>query len=164
MNQAQIHLALNHFPIAGAYLSFAFLVWGLLRKKDDIKFAAISLIIISGIAVLPMYFTGEGAEKVVEHKPLVTEEVIHPHEEAAEAAVVVYSVAALLAISWIIMKRKNKGPDAIVYKSLIGLMAITSVLIGRTAHLGGQIRHDEIRSGAVLPVEVKFERSEPPKN
>lgn len=164
MNQAQIHLALNHFPIAGAYLSLAFLVWGLFRKKDDIKFAAISLIIISGIAVLPMYFTGEGAEKVVEHKPLVTEEVIHPHEEAAEAAVIAYSIAALLAISWVVMKRKNAGPDTVVYKTLIGLMAITSVLIARTAHLGGQIRHDEIRTGMGAPVEVKFERSEPPKN
>ena len=145
MNQAQVHLALNHFPIAGAFLSLFFLIWGLLSKKDDIKLAATSLVIISAVVAIPLFFTGEGAEKVVEHKPLVTEEVIKPHEEAAEAAMVVLEISAALAIAWIVMKKKNIGPEKAVYTSLIALVAITSILMARTAHYGGQIRHDEIR-------------------
>jgi uncharacterized membrane protein len=145
MNQAQIHLALNHFPVVGSVLALVFLIWGLLRKKDDIKLAAVSLVLISAIFALPAYFTGEGAEKVVEHKPLVTEEVIHPHEEAAEAALIVLEISALLAIAWIITKQKNTGHDKLIYMSLIGFLAITSAMMANTAHLGGEIRHDEIR-------------------
>jgi uncharacterized membrane protein len=146
MNQAQIHLALNHFPIGGSILALLFLVWGLLRKKDDIKFAAVSLVIICAVAALPVYFTGEGAEKIVEHKPLVTEEVIHPHEEAAEAALIVFEISALLAIGWIVSKKKNTGHDQIIYYALIGFLTVTSALMAKTAHYGGQIRHDEIRA------------------
>lgn len=150
MNQAQIHLALNHFPIAGAFFALAFLVWGLLSKKHEIKLVAVSLLIVSAVAALPVYFSGEGAEEVVEHKPLVTEDVIKPHEEAAEAALIVYEISALLAIAWIAMKKKNMSAEKGVYYSLIGLMAITSILIANTAHLGGQIRHDELRKGQPL--------------
>ena len=161
MNQAQIHLALNHFPIAGAFLAIIFLIWGLIGKKDDIKLMAAALILISSVAVLPVYFSGEGAEEIVEHKPFVTKELIHPHEEAAETALVVYALSALLTVAWIVMKKKNIGPEKAVYFSLIGMMAITSVLMAKTAHLGGQIRHDELRP---VPPQVQFERSVPPKD
>jgi uncharacterized membrane protein len=148
MNQAQIHLALNHFPIAGAFFALLFVIWGLVRNKDDIKFAAVSLAIVAGLAALPVYFTGEGAEKIVEHKPLVTEEVIHPHEEAAEAALIVFEISVLLAIAWIVSKKKNTGHDKIIYFALLGFLTVTSLLMAKTAHLGGQIRHDEIRKDA----------------
>ncbi len=146
MNQAQIHLALNHFPIGGSILALIFLVWGLLRKKDDIKFAAVALIIICGAAALPVYFTGEGAEDVVEHKPLVTEDVIKPHEEAAEAALIVFEISALMAIAWIVANKKKSKHDKSIYYALIALMTVTSGLMANTAHLGGQIRHDELRA------------------
>lgn len=153
MNPAQIHLALDHFPIAGGFLALFFLVWGLISKKDDIKLAASALIIISAVAAIPLFFSGEGAEEIVEHKPLVTKALIHEHEEAAEAAMGFLQLTAVLAVAWVVMKKKNIGPEKAVYASLIGLIAITSILMARAAHFGGQIRHEEIRNNAVLIAE-----------
>lgn len=155
MNPAQIHLALDHFPIAGGFLALFFLIWGLISKKDDIKLAATSLIIISAVMAIPLFFSGEGAEEIVEHKPLVTKALIHEHEEAAEAAMVFLEITAALSVAWIVMKKKNIGPEKAVYLSLIGLIAVTSILMARAAHFGGQIRHDEIRKTAVLIAEPK---------
>lgn len=47
MNGAQIHLALNHFPIAGTFLALIILLWGFFSKKEQIKTVGIALIIIS---------------------------------------------------------------------------------------------------------------------
>ena len=40
--------------------------------------------IMVGVSVVPVYFSGEPAEGKIEHLPGVTEKNIHNHEEAAE--------------------------------------------------------------------------------
>lgn len=145
MNPAQIHLALNHFPIAGGFIALLLLVWGLWSKKDDIKCVATIFVVFSALTALPVFFSGEGAEEIVEHKPLVTEEVIKPHEEAAEAATVLWQISAVLAIAWLVLQKKKAGPEKAVYFSVILFVAITSLMMAKSAHLGGMIRHDELR-------------------
>lgn len=145
MNAAQIHLALNHFPVAATMLAFGILLWGFFTKKDQIKIVGIALAIVSALSTIIVFQTGEGAEEIVEHKPLVTEHFIHEHEEASEAAMIAIHLTALLGISWLVMFRIKKVHQEKVFALMLLTSLISSGLIANAAHKGGQIRHDEIR-------------------
>jgi uncharacterized membrane protein len=149
MNAAQIHLALNHFPIAGTMLALVILVWGFFAKKDQIKIVGITVIIISALAGIIVAQSGDGAEEIVEHKPLVTKALIHEHEEAADTAIVAIEITAVLGIAWLVMYRLKKNHLEKIFALMLVTNLVSAVLIADAAHKGGQIRHDEIRKGAV---------------
>ena len=146
LSAAQVHLAVNHFPIAGMFFTFLFLIIGMGIKSKNLIFTSMLFAIISGVAIIPMNLSGEGAEEIVEHKSGVTEELIHNHEEAAEKALIVFELTACVAIAWFIARVKK----VIWMKKLeiltVCLAAISCFLIANTAHTGGQIRHEEVRS------------------
>ncbi len=145
MNAAQIHLALNHFPVAATMLALGILLWGFFAKKDQIKMVGIALTIVSALSTVIVFQTGEGAEEIVEHKPLVTEHFIHEHEEAAEAAMMAIELTAVLGIAWLVMFRLKKDHQEKIFALMIITSIVSSGLIANAAHKGGQIRHDEIR-------------------
>ncbi|MDD4976042.1 MAG: hypothetical protein PHY93_16930 [Bacteriovorax sp.] len=149
MNAAQIHLALNHFPIAGTMLALVVLVWGFLVKKDQIKIVGITLMIISALAGIVVAQTGDGAEEIVEHKPLVTKNLIHQHEEAADTAMIAIQITAVLGIAWLIMYRLKKNHLEKIFALMLVTNLASAVLVADAAHKGGQIRHDEIRKDIV---------------
>ena len=145
MNGAQIHLAFNHFPIAGTFLALMVLVWGLIAKKDQIKMVGVALMIVTALTAIIVMQTGDGAEEIVEHKPLVTEHYIHEHEEAAEKALIAIQITAVLGIAWLVMLRMKKNQLDKVFGLMILTNLVSAGLIADAAHKGGQIRHDEIR-------------------
>jgi uncharacterized membrane protein len=151
MNAAQIHLALNHFPVAGTMLAFAVLAWGFFAKKDQIKIVGVALALVSAVTTIIVLQSGEGAEEIVEHKPLVTESLIHEHEEAAEASMVAIQLTAVLGIAWLVMFRLKKDHQEKVFALMLITSIVSSGLIADAAHKGGQIRHDEIRKTASGP-------------
>jgi hypothetical protein len=75
----------------------------------------------------------------------VTKELIHEHEEAGEAALIVLSLAGLLSIAYIVMNKKNHPLKDKLAIALFVLAIFGSGAILKTAHDGGKIRHEEIR-------------------
>jgi uncharacterized membrane protein len=145
MNLAHVHLILNHIPIIGIPIALIFLAYGVyVKNQQSQKFA---LLMLFGLAlfVLPVYFTGEPAEEIVEHLPGVAESFIESHEEAAEISLIltlITGIAALIAL-WF-----QKYPKKIHLMNL-GVMiiaGITVISLLYTANLGGQIRHTELRA------------------
>jgi uncharacterized membrane protein len=151
MNEAQIHLALNHFPIAGTILTFGVLLWGFFSKKDQIKIVGIALMIVCAATGLVVAQTGEGAEELVEHKPLVTEALIQSHESAADNAMIAIDLTAVLGIAWLVMYRMKKNHLDKIFVLMMASNLAGALLVADAAHKGGQIRHDEIRDGNVPP-------------
>jgi uncharacterized membrane protein len=153
MNPAEIHLITNHialFAVAAALLLGAA---GHYRKSDELTKAGLFALVLAALTVLPPYFSGEGAEELVEHLPGVVESAIHPHEEAAEAALIVLLLlgagsAAVLGYACKTGVWAKKAATALLVLALpaLGLMSYV-------AYLGGQIRHTELRPGGT-PVEV----------
>ncbi len=149
MNPAQLHLALNHFPIAGICFGLLFLIWGVFKSSNTARQAGLVLFILSALLVAPLFLTGEGAEEIVEGKPLVTEDVIHEHEEAGELALILTIASGVLAFGALVLhRRQHKLAQPALILTLVSGIA-SAVTLGRTAHFGGMIRHDEIRSGVV---------------
>lgn len=145
MNFAHIHLILNHIPVVGIPVAILFLGYGLYQKNSSAqKFAMLVLIGLSAI-VLPVYFTGEPAEKLIEHLPGFAESVIEPHEDAAMISLIltlISGAAALIAL-WF-QKDPKKSRMFNVGVLTIACIAVISLLY--TANLGGKVRHTELRS------------------
>lgn len=94
-----------------------------------------------------MYLTGEGAEEAVERLPGVSEAIISKHEEVAQWALI--SVVATGIMALIALFSFKRPAVTRISKILVLLLSIaTGGSMVQTAHLGGQIRHTEIRNSA----------------
>lgn len=152
-NYAEIHLLLNHVPILGSIFGVALLAAGLLRKSEELKKAALVLFIVCGVLAIPVYLTGEPSEEIVEHLPGVSEEFIEEHEESALITLVGIELVALVALAGLILARNKRNAPAAITSLCFILALAASLIAARTAYLGGQIRHSEIRSNAQIPAE-----------
>ena len=149
MNSVQMHLALTHVPVILSLVGLITLVIAFFIKNSIITKTSYILILVAGIAALPVFFTGEDTEEAIENLPGVSEAVIGRHEEVAKLAMMSIAAAGLAALVALFSFRWKIA--ARIFKVVIVLLAITSGgLLAQTAHLGGQIRHTEIRSGVVL--------------
>jgi uncharacterized membrane protein len=148
MSGAHVHLLLNHIPVLGTAFGLLLLLFGLARKSEEIKKVSLGIFVIAAVMALPVYFTGESAEGVVEHLPGVSEPIIEPHEKAGLAALIGIGILGLLALGGLFhFRRLDRLPGWFVTTALV-LSVVVGGLMARTANLGGQIRHTEIRSGA----------------
>jgi len=154
MNSVQMHLALTHVPVILSLVGLIMLIVAFFIKNSTITKTSYILILTAGITALPVFFTGEGTEEAIENLPGVSESVIGRHEEVAKLAMISIAAAGLMALAALFSFRWQIA--ARVFKVVVVLLAITSGgLLAQTAHLGGQIRHTEIRSSVALQNNIK---------
>jgi uncharacterized membrane protein len=145
MNASQIHLALTHVPVVLSFIGLVILIIGLLRKNETVTKTSFYIMLAAGIFSLPVYFTGEGAEEMVENLPGVSESIISKHEDVANFTLIIISITALLALAGILLYTR-KGIGKLARISVLVLSFISAGAMAQTAHLGGSIRHTEIRN------------------
>lgn len=147
MNSVQIHLALTHVPVILSLVGLVILIASGIVKNPTLVRVAYAIIVVAGIAALPVFFSGEGAEEAIEHLPGVSETLIERHEDAAKLAMFAIVASALAALAAIVALKWK--PSLQFFK--VGVLALSigaGALMAQTAHLGGQIRHPEMRNGA----------------
>jgi uncharacterized membrane protein len=148
MNATQLHLALTHVPVVLSIIGLVILIISFFTKSNTLTKTALWILLAAGVFTLPVYFTGEGTEEAVEGLPGVSEVDIEQHEDFAKATLVLVSASGLLAL--VGLMAYAFGRFVTVVKVLSLLLAFASAgAMARTAHLGGQIRHTEIRTGAL---------------
>lgn len=146
MNQAHWHLAINHLPIIIPIVGLLTLIGGYFLKNITINRTAYAIFIFGAITTVPAFFTGEGAEEIVENFQGITKAIIHEHEEKAELfAILSYILGGLSAFAlWSSIKEK-------VFAKSVGLavllLSLGTLFIGKqVGTTGGEIRHTEIRA------------------
>ena len=149
MNGAQLHLMLNHLPVMGALFSLLLLGWSLIRRSTEIQKLALGVALLAGLSSVPVYLTGEPAEEVIEHTAGVDEAYIEEHESMGKFAL--WCGGALGVAAGAALAAGVKNPRWLSAGTAITLLASVLVfgVMGYTAHLGGQIRHPEIRDGGM---------------
>lgn len=155
MNDAYLHLVINHFPIFSMLFGLLILGWGLWKKQQAIQNIAMVLFILGAITSYVAVETGEGAEEIVEdYVTSISHDAIHDHEEAAEIAMWFSLLTGGLALAGLFISNYQ-----LRYKNvLMGILFVAATAaVGTllyTAYEGGKIRHPEAHE------TVQVERSD----
>jgi uncharacterized membrane protein len=147
MNAAYLHLTLNHVPVLGVVFALGLLAAALFRRNDTLLRAGWVTLVVIALVALPVYFSGEGAEEIVEHEPGVTHDHIEEHEEIALFAIIGMEALGLLALAGLLLSRRA-APPSWARMSTLALAVIVAGLMGFTAYRGGKINHPEAHDGA----------------
>lgn len=149
MQAPQIHLMLNHVPVLGTLFAVVTLGAGVWMKNAGIVKLALAALVIVALAAMPVFFTGEPAEKAIEHAAGVSERVVEPHEDFAKVslvAVILLGAASAFALLRFRGRELSRGMALTVLVAGLGVAG----MLAWTAHLGGMIRHPELRAGSVM--------------
>jgi multisubunit Na+/H+ antiporter MnhC subunit len=154
MSVLHLHLILNHVPVIGT--AFVLLMLGVSVTRRNEGMARLGLGVMVGLAAITaiVFLTGEPAEEAVERVAGVSEAMIHPHEEAAEAALIATTVVGALALLALAAFRRRALPRWVTGSALVAVFGV-SVLLGWTANLGGRIRHTELGATAQAQREAE---------
>lgn len=150
MNDAHLHLVVNHFPIIGTIFGLGILIAGIVIKNNTIKNIAYILFIVSAIFAAISMSTGEGAEEIAEKLPSVTDEFIHEHEEMAEKLALILYVLAGVSLIGLYLNFKNHAKAHLV-SFFAFFIALIAVFFGKqTGTTGGEVRHTEFREKTTI--------------
>jgi uncharacterized membrane protein len=159
MNDAHLHLVLNHLPIILPVIGLFIMIGGLVFKSEIVKRTAFLVFILGAIVAIPAFATGEGAEEVIEELSGIDENLIKTHEEIAEKfAILCYVLGSISLLGlWANFYKKSFATIATYLTILICM--ITLYFAKQTGTTGGEIRHSEIRENSGTPAN-KMESKE----
>ena len=144
MNDAHLHLLINHFPLLGCIFGLAILIFGMLLKNKSLQNTAYIIFIIVMITGKASMFTGENAEDIVEELG-ISKNLIHEHEEHAETFMnIVYALGVVSIISLFANIKNHSKANLFAFLTLI--LAVVAIVLSKSVGTsGGEIRHTEIR-------------------
>jgi len=148
MNDAHLHMVVNHFPIIGTILGLGILITGIILKNNSVKNTAYFLFIVAAVFAAFSMGTGEGAEELVEDMPSVGKKIIHEHEEMAEKLAIVLYVLGVVSLGGLFMNFKNHSKATLVSYAAVVVAVVGVFFAQQTGTTGGEIRHTEIRTNA----------------
>jgi len=152
MNDAHLHLVVNHFPIIGTILGLGILITGIILKNNSVKNTAYVLFIVAAIFAAFSMGTGEGAEEMVEDMPSVGKQIIHEHEEMAEKLAIVLYVLGVISLAGLYLSFKKHAKAKLVSYLAVIIGVVAVFFAQQTGTTGGEVRHTEIRPNAVQAV------------
>ena len=162
MNDAHLHLVVNHFPIIGTIFGAGVLLSGILLKNNSIKNVSYFLFVIAAIFAAISMSTGEGAEEIVEEMPNIGKKSIHEHEEIAEKLAVVLYVLGVVSLLGLYTNFKNHSKAKLLSFLALAISIVGIFLAQKVGTSGGEIRHTEIRANdtttSVEPPENEEEK------
>jgi hypothetical protein len=148
MNPIQIHLALNHLPAVALLVGFLVIAVGGFMNHGVVRRVGLGILVFGAVLSVPAYLSGEGAEDGL--KAFLSAEyprdLVHAHEEAAEGAFICSLVAGVSAALGLWAAKTHR--TMLERRSLLVtcLLAIVGFgLLVKASHLGGLIRHFELR-------------------
>ncbi|WP_066839206.1 hypothetical protein [Rufibacter ruber] len=151
MNNAYFHLLLNHAPVYTVLFGIVLLLYGLLARNISLVKAGLTSVLVATLLTMPAYFTGEGAEEVVEHLPGIHHADIEAHEQMAEWALWAMGTAGTAALLGLLTTSSRparaRKPKVWAVVTLVVSIGAFALLVW-TGLTGGAIRHSELKEVA----------------
>ena len=148
LSPTHIHLLLNHGPTIGFGIAMGLFIGALVSRSDDLKKAALTVLVVVALLTLPTYVTGNAAQESIQNLPGVSKTLIETHEGAALAAFIFMEITG--AVAWLALwqfHRRSRITTRTLGTVLV-LAVVTMGLVARAANVGGEIRHTEIQLAA----------------
>ena len=147
MNWVHLHLALNHIPVLGTLFVGIMLATAIIKRSEELKRMSFAWFVALTIVSIPIKFTGDFAHEAVEKSDRLPVAGVAAHEQSADQATTGMFLLGLVAAFGLYRGRRQRPIPGWVAGATMLLALMTFALMARTANLGGQLRHEEIRSG-----------------
>ena len=147
MNWVHLHLMLNHLPVLGTIFGLLLLAWAVLRRDETLQRAALATFVLTALAAIPVFLTGEPSEEIVEDLAGTAKAAIESHEDAAVVALIAIETLGAMALGALVLFRRRALPRPLAGAALVFALA-TAGWMAQTANLGGRIRHAELGATA----------------
>jgi len=160
MNLAHIHIVLNHIPSIGTAVGLLLFIYSMVKKSDQLRKISLQLLVVMSLAVLPTYLTGNAAQSALRNRTDIPRGLIEVHQNAAIVTLILMTVTGTFA--WFGLwqyRRFSRMGSGTTYAMLI-ISIFTAAAILRTANLGGDISHPEIRTAVEVPAPEVAWRAE----
>ena len=149
MNQAHIHLLLNHIPIIFPGLGLLIMLIGYLFSSEPIKRTAYLIFIMGAFFTIPAFLTGEGAEEILEDIQGIDMKYIKTHEHVANTFSILNYILGGISVIGIWLNWKEHNLSRIVGMCVVALSLLVLIYAKQAGLTGGAIRHIEIRSASI---------------
>ncbi|MDR2205027.1 MAG: hypothetical protein LBE36_02555 [Flavobacteriaceae bacterium] len=166
MNNAHLHLVVNHLPIIFPIVGIVVLLIGIFTKSEVSKRNAYIIFILGALASVLAMATGDGAEEAVEHIAGVSKNLIHEHEESSELfAGISYLLGGISLLAFVTNIKKFPFAEKLSLSKylpfVVGIFSLITLIFAQKAGTtGGEIRHTEIRSGNLSPLSPEGGKEE----
>lgn len=148
MNDAHIHLVVNHFPIIGAIFALGVLLFGIILSSNPTKNVAYVLFIVVAVFAFISDKTGGGAAHMLKEMPNVDlgKDTIKTHAQlGGKFALVSYLLGVVSLVGLFLNIKKNSREKLVSF--LVLIIAAVALYLGKeVGTTGGEIRHTEIRN------------------
>lgn len=145
MNNAHLHLIVNHLPITFVILGLIVMVCGFLFKSDIVKRIAYIVFILGSLFGFAAFYTGEGAKKLLDGVKGIDGRFITIHEETALAFLAFIYILGTLSLIGLWANWQKKSFSKIIAFVIIGYLFIVLYYAIQTGTTGAEIRHSEIK-------------------
>lgn len=142
MDWVHIHLALNHIPVIGIPFALLTVICGWVRPRRDVLMFGLWLVALTTAAGIGIKFTGDEAAEMLNR---ANDPIITRHEESADQATTAIFVLFLASAASIFSGRRGQRVHKWLLIAVVLAGLVTCGLLVRTANLGGQIAHPELR-------------------
>ena len=146
MNLAHVHIVINHIPSLGMVVAACLLIFSLQKKNDGLKKISFQLLVAMSLMALPTFMTGSAAEAMIRNQSDATKGLIQAHENAAIWTLALISITGTFAWFGLWQYRRFSRPGIGNTAIVVILSLLTAAAILRTANMGGDITHTEIRA------------------
>lgn len=153
MNAPQTHLMLNHIPVIGTLFVIVALAAAIAFRSVVLQRFGLAILLGVALLAVPVFLTGEPTEERIEALPGVSKSSIEAHEGAAQTATLAAGVLGILALVGLVSQRARASRGYAL--GMLVLACGLGMWMAWTAHLGGGIRHPEIRPGATINAAVE---------
>ena len=154
MNYPHLHLMINHRPVVGAIIALLLLGWSLVTRRREFIRVGLFVTLLVGLSAYPAFLTGDEASEQLEDVQGFDNDLVEEHEEAADFALwALLGTAAIAALGLWTSRKGREVPRWAGAAAMAGLIFSTAV-VGRTALLGGEIRHPETAGPLWAPPDV----------
>jgi hypothetical protein len=145
VNDAHLHLLLNHIPVVGMLWAGLLLVGAWIARSQAVIRAALASLILVGLTAIPAYLSGEDAIGDLVKLKDISSASISAHAAAADKALAFSIITACAAAFGLLLSLKHKPLPRFFLPVLLALVASSITILFWTAQLGGEIHHPEIR-------------------
>lgn len=146
MNNAHLHIIINHLPLTFMVLGFIVMLMGFLIKSDIVKRVAYLIFILGALFGLATFYSGESAKELVKGLKVIDPRILTIHEEAALAFLALLYVLGGLSLLGLWASWQKKTYAKIISFIIMAFSFVVIYFAVQAGFTGGEIRHSEIEN------------------